>query len=635
MSGKAMGGGAAVLGALCVLAGLLAGPGVVALPFGPPWGALSLAFDPLSRWFLLVLGVAAVPAGLFAAQAGMGRVQAALLPPFVAAMALTVAAADLLTLFLGFEAMSLLSWAMIAAGGRRRAARLYLGFAMLSGLALLGAMAVLAPSGLSFAAIRAAPPEGARAVLLLALLLAGMGAKAGLVPLHAWLPVAHPAAPTALSALMSAAMVKVALYVMLRGLLDLAGPAQPAWWGLPLLVLGALSAVWGAIRANVERDVKAVLACSTLEHVGLIALAIGLCLLFRGADLRPLAALALSAALLHALVHALAKTALFLGAGAVMQLAGTRDAGRLGGLLARMPLVAACTGLAAATAAALPPLAGFASEWLLLQSLLHSWRLAEMAFQLLGAAALAAAALAAALGAAAMLRLFGAVFLGRPRTPRAAGALDAGGLLRAALLLPAALLALLAVLAGPALALAGGAVRQLLGAGAALPASGLALVAPEGAAALLPPAAALLLGALALATWLATRRLSPGAPATGPAWDCGFGPAPAHLPFGEPLTQTLPEGAAQPIRRMLGALPLRVREAHSPAAPGSPEPARLRVTAHDRTASALLLPLERLRRAAAREAERLRDLPLRHFVLLAFGTLCALLALLAWLERFA
>ena len=635
MSGKAMGGGTAVLGVLAMLAAGFAESGVVLLPVGPPWGALPVALDPLSRWFLLILGVAAVPAGLFAMQGGMGRAQALLMPPFVAAMALTLLAADALTLFLGFEAMSLLSWAAIAAGGQRRAARLYLGFALLSGLALLGALAVLAPAGLSFAALRAAPPEAGRAALFLLLLLLGAGSKAGLVPLHLWLPVAHPAAPTPVSALMSAAMVKVALYVLLRGVLDLAGPAQPAWWGIPLLALGALSALWGAIRANIERDVKAILACSTLEHVGLITLALGLCLLFRGADLRPLAGLALSAALLHALVHAGFKTALFLGAGAVTQLAGTRDADRLGGLLPRMPLVAACCGLAAATAAALPPLAGFSAEWLLLQSLLQSWRLGEMAFQLLGAGALAAAGLAVGLGAAAMLRLFGAVFLGRPRAPRTAGAGDAQGLLRWALLLPAGILLLLALLAGPALALAGGVVRQMLGEGAPLPVAGLSLLAPEGAGLLSPVAAALLLLALAGAAILLLRRLSPEAPALAPAWDCGFGPPPPHLPFGEPLTQTVPAGAAQPIRRALGALPLRITERLEPAAPGSPAPARLRLRAHDRAAGTLLLPLLRGRRRAARAAERLRDLSLRRFVLLAFGTLAALLALLAWLERFA
>ncbi|WP_207540425.1 proton-conducting transporter transmembrane domain-containing protein [Sabulicella rubraurantiaca] len=636
-----MGMGAALASAALAALGLLTaawvlavgGFGPVALPFGPPWGAMSLALDPLSGWFLLVLGAAGLPAALFAAASGLSRAQALLLPPFLLSMALVLLAADTVTLLLGFEAMSLLSWGIIAAGGHRRAARLYLGFATVSGVALLGMVAALAPSGFGFDAIRAAPPEGLRATLLLGLVLLGAGSKAGLVPLHPWLPVAHPAAPTALSALMSAAMVKIALYVLLRVTVDLAGPAQPAWWGVPFLVLGAVTALWGAIRANLEADMKAVLACSTLENVGLLAIALGLCLMFRGSDLRPLAALALSALLLHALVHACFKTLLFLGAGAVATLAGTRDPDRLGGLIHRMPWVAGLMGIAAASAAALPPFAGFSSEWLLLQSLLQSWRLAEMSFQLLGAAALAAAGMAAALAAAAMLRLAGTVFLGRPRTPRAAGAGEATGLMRLALLLPGGFLVLLSVLAGPALLLAGGAVRQLLGPVAQPPASGLTLLLPDGAALLSPVAVILVLALLLGLGFLAMRHLSPEAPATGPAWDCGFGPAPAHLPFGDVLTQPSAAGAAQPLRRMLGGVPMAVAERHDAATPGSPAPARLRLAMRDRAFPALIGPLTRLRRTLAREAERLRDLPLRGFVALSLLTLVALLALLAVLER--
>jgi formate hydrogenlyase subunit 3/multisubunit Na+/H+ antiporter MnhD subunit len=361
--------GCAVAAGLLAPLALLGGFAPVTLPIGPPWSPASLALDPLSAWFLLILAVAGVPACLFAAQAPLSRAQAVGLPVFLGGLALTLLAADALTLLLGFEAMSLSSWAIIAAGGERRAARLYLGFALLSGLALLGAVALLAPAGLSFAGLRAAPPEGVRAGMVLALLILGAGSKAGLAPFHLWLPVAHPAAPTAASALMSAAMVKVALYVLMRGLLDLAGPAQPAWWGVPLLALGAATALIGGIRANLERDLKAILACSTLENVGLIAVGIGLVLIFRGTDLRPLAALALGFVLLHALVHAAFKTLLFLGAGAAAQLAGSRDPDRLGGLIHRMPVVAACMALGAASAAALPPLAGFSSEWLLLQRL--------------------------------------------------------------------------------------------------------------------------------------------------------------------------------------------------------------------------------------------------------------------------
>jgi len=622
--------GVAALGAL-----LTEPPPAAALPFGPPWGPIRLALDPLSAWFLLVLAVVALPACLFAAAGPpLRRVEAAGLPLFLAAMVLVLLAADAFTLLLGFEAMSLASWALVAArhptGAGRRAARLYLGFAAFSGLCLLAGFALLAAPGLGFAEMRAAPPEGWRATAALLLILVGAGSKAGLLPFHLWLPLAHPAAATPVSALMSGAMVKLALYVLVRALFDLTGAAQPLWWGAPLVALGAATALWGALRANLEQDMKAILACSTLDNVGLMVLGLGLALLFRGADLAPLAALALSAVLLHALVHAGFKGLLFLVAGAVAEGAGSRDPDRLGGLIHRMPWVAGLAFLGALSAAALPPLSGFASEWLLLQALVQGWRVAELPVQLLAAAALVAAGMALALAAAAMLRLLGLVFLGRPRSPRAAGAEDATGLGRAALLAAGAVCAGLAVLAAPALGLAEGVILGLLGEGASPPVRGLDLALGEAGARYAPLAVAALLGALGLGLWVGLRRMGAPAPRRGPAWDCGFLPPPPDLPFGDPLTQPSAAGAAQPLRRALGGLVLDGGEAHDAAAPGSPALARLSVAARDRGFAALLWPLGRLRRVAGHQAERLRNLPLSAYLALALGTLVLALVLLAW-----
>lgn len=630
--------GAAAVAALFLVAGLLAEPRTLALPLGPPGFALQLALDPLSGWFLLVLGVVALPAALMAAASGFAsRAEAAAFPLFLAGMALTLLAGDVFALLLGFEAMSLASWALVAArhpiGEGRRAARLYLGFAAFSGLCLLGGLALLAAPGPGFAAIRAAPPEGWAAGAAMALVLLGAGSKAGLVPFHLWLPLAHPAAATPVSALMSGAMVKVALYVVARALFDLAGAAQPGWWGVPLMALGALTALWGALRANTERDIKAILAGSTLDNVGLIALALGLALLFRGADLLPLAAVALSAALLHALAHGAFKGLLFLSAGAVYERAGSRDPDRLGGLIHRMPVVAGVAMLGAASAAALPPFAGFAGEWLLLQALLQGWRVAELASQLLIAAALAAAAMAAALAAAAMLRFVGLVFLGRPRTPRAAGAEDVAGLAQVALGLAGLFCLIIGLFAAPLVAMAGGAVAQLLGGAHGAPAAGLALSIGEGAVRYAPLAVLVALVLLVAVLWRAVRRVAAPEPLRGPAWDCGFQPPPAHLPFGDPLTQASALGSAQPIRRALGPMALVLREAHAAAPPGDVQPARLRVFARDRGFGALILPLTRARRRAGHQAERLRSLPLGAYLALAFGTLVLLLAVVAGIER--
>lgn len=642
--------GASALLALAAAAALAwgdlsAAPAAWRLPFGPPWGAMVLALDGLSAWFLLLLGLSGTAASLYAL--GAPAMPARALPPyplFLAGMALTLLAGDAFTLLLGFELMSLASWALVAAEhGReenRRAARLYLTFGALSGACLIPAFGLLAGSAgtADFAAIRAAaPPEGWRAAAILALGLAGAGAKAGLVPLHGWLPLAHPAAPSHVSALMSGAMTKVALYVLARLVLDLCGPAQPSWWGLPLLAAGAASALLGALRANLEDDTKTLLACSTIENVGFVTIGLGLALAFRGADLGPLAALAAGAALLHALNHGIFKTLLFLVAGAVAHAAGSRSLERLGGLIHAMPATAACALVGAAAAASLPPLSGFASEWLLLQALLAGWRVQEIAFQVSVAAAAAVAAMAAALAAAAMVRMVGLAFLGRPRVPRGAGAHEAPRLERWALIGPAALTVLLGLFPGALLDLAAPAVGALLGpsGAAAVPAraAGLALgAAGEGGAAYAPLGAALLLALLGAALWWGVRRRSPLPVQYGPVWNCGFIDPPPHLPFGDPLTQPGGAGLAQPLRRMLGEPLLRARETVDMPEPGEVRAARHAAGFEDPSGPFLLAPAARLRTALAVRAERLRDWTIRRLLGLCFGTLVALLALIAWIE---
>ena len=621
------------------------GAAATSLPLGTPFGPMLVALDGLSAWFLLLLGLAGAPASLYALaheRAAPPRSLAAL-PLFLAGMALTLLAADGLTLLLGFEAMSLASWALVASDHakpeNRRAARLYLAFAALGAACLIPALGLLAGPGgaLGFEAIRQTPPEGWRAGLILALVLAGAGSKAGLVPLHAWLPLAHPAAPTHISALMSAAMTKVALYVVARLLLDLGGPAQPLWWGVPLVMLGAASALLGALRANLEEDGKTLLACSTIENIGLIAIGLGLAACFRAADLGALAALAAGAALLHALHHAVFKTLLFLGLGEAAQGGGSRHLDRLGGLIHAMPWTAACVLVGAGAAASLPPLSGFASEWLLLQALLQAWRVGDLAFQLLLLGAAATAALAAALAAAAMVRMFGLVFLGRPRTPRVLGATEGGWLPRAALLVPAGLTVLLGLLPGPMLALGAEAQQILIGAAMGDRAGPLSISVGDGAARYWPLGLALLLGLCGAAVWYAVKQRAPqavrGEPARGPAWDCGFAAPPPHLPFGDPLTQPSAAGLGQPLRRMLGTTMLGARESVTMPPPGDPAAARIEAGFRDPAFALLLRPLAALRDTVAAQAERLRGLSIRQALMLPFGTLVALLALVAWLER--
>lgn len=548
----------------------------MALPFGPPWGAASLALDGLSAWFLLLLGVTGACASLFA----LGE-PARSLPPFpliLAGTALALAAADAFLMLLGLGLVAL------ATMDQGQVARLHLILAALAaGCLILGFGLLAGPAGAyDFAAIRAVPPEGWRAGAVLALGLLGAGAQAGL------LPGSGPG---------------LALYVMARLLVDLCGPTQPSWWGVPLLAAGGIAALFGALRAIREEDSKALLTWAGIANLGLMVLGLGLVLAFRGADLGALAGLAAGAALLHALNQGVFMALLVLAAGAVAHAAGSRKLDRLGGLIHAMPVTAACALTGALAASCLPPLSGFASAWLLLQSVLAGWRVGSIGFQVVAAAATVLTGMMLALTAAAMLRLFGLVFLGRPRSPRGAGAHEVSRPERWAMILPAGLTLLLGLFPGAMLVLAEPALGVLTGRAAA-PVRDLALLAGDRPAAYAPLVVTLV---LALAggggAWLVRRR-SPLATARGPAWDAGFMAPPDYLPFGDPLTQPSASGMAQPLRRMLG------------------EP-RATWLSPDAVA--------RMREWLAGRMERLPGLTLRQGLSLGFGTLVVLLVLLLWL----
>jgi formate hydrogenlyase subunit 3/multisubunit Na+/H+ antiporter MnhD subunit len=623
-AGRLFPGGLSAVGLSAALAGLLAlGTEPAVLRLGP---ALTLALDPLAGWFLLVVGlVVAIAAPALAAEAPGPLLP---LPVFVAAMLLALAAGDGVTLLAGFEGMSLAAAALILSrrdtAETRRAVALLLGVSLAGGVALALAVGLLAgpAGGTGFDALRAAPPEGWRAAAVLALVLAGAGSKAGLLPLHAWLPLAHPAAPAPVSAMMSGAMVTVALGTAARLLLDLPGVSQPLWWGAAMVLAGAATAAFGALRAMLAEDLKALLACSTIENAGMVVAAFGLAACFRAADLGALAGLALAAGLLHAAHHALFKTLLFLAAGAVLAEGGSRLLDRLGGLVHAMPMTAVLVLVGAASAASLPLSAGFASEWLLLQALLAGPRIGEVWLQVALAVSLAAVALAAALAAAAMLRAFGLVFLGRPRAPRVLGAREAPLAWRGPMAAAAALLLLAGLVPGATLALAAP-VGAWLGLGEVAPGVMLGLAAPGAAYGPLP--VAVLLALIGVGVLAVIRRAGRPEARRGPAWGCGAAPPPAWLPRGDPAVQPSAAGFAQPLRRMLAEPWLARREGIVAPEPPGADPARLALSLGDPSRAWLLRPLARLRDALGLRAEAFRDWSLRRHLGLVLGLVCALL----------
>ena len=402
------------------------------LPLGLPWLAWNLRLDALSGVFLVLLGLVLVPVCLygpgytreFARGDSHPSVLHLFTGLFVAGMQLVVLADDAFVFMVAWEVMSLASYFLVAFehqhSPNRRAAFLYLLMAHVGALAILLGFGVLSGlgDGFSFDAMRAAPQGPAWAGLAFALALAGFGTKAGLMPLHAWLPEAHPAAASHVSALMSGVMLKVAVYGFVRFAFDLL--SAPHWgWGLSALLIGSVSALAGVLFALVETDLKRLLAWSSVENVGIIFVALGFSLLFSASGAPSLAALALVAALFHALNHALFKSLLFLGAGAVLHTSHQRDIESMGGLIHRMPTTALCFLVGCLSISSLPPFNGFASEWLIFQTALQVSLLESGALRALLPFVAAMLALTGALAAACFVKVFGLAFLGVARSSRA------------------------------------------------------------------------------------------------------------------------------------------------------------------------------------------------------------------------
>jgi hydrogenase-4 component B len=407
-----------------------------------PLGGLELTMDPLAGFFLAVIGVCIAAASLYAVgAAGETHYDIGAYLAFVGALGVVPLAANAMTFLVAWEVMSLASW-MLVLDRRddaevRRAAWVYAvmthaGLAcLLTGMLLLGAHT----GSLRFADWSAAAPAlspGLRSAVWLLLAL-GFAGKAGVIPLHVWLPLAHPAAPSHVSALMSGVMIKLGVYGLVRAGFEWLGPAPPGW-GVVILLAGAVSAVVGVLYALVDHDLKRLLAFCSIENVGIILIGVGGAMLFRHAGLEALALLALVAALYHTVNHAMFKALLFLGAGAVVHGTGTRNMEAMGGLIKRMPWTAGCFLLGSMAIAGLPPLNGFVSEWLTFQALLQNVRLEEPALNLAFVLAIAALALTAGLAAACFVKAFGITFLALPRSDAAAHAHDATPAMRLGML---------------------------------------------------------------------------------------------------------------------------------------------------------------------------------------------------------
>jgi hydrogenase-4 component B len=390
-------------------------------------GAFTSAFEPrlgvdgLTAFFLGTLGSVGAPVLVFAARylepTLRGRALGVLTGGFLLTLAEVLCARDPLTFLAGWELMTLLPAAMIlvahADARSRHTVFLYVAATHLAGAGTWIAVLLAAHEGALGGGNALARGSGAQVAIALAALI-GMGTKAGVMPFHSWLPRAHPIAPAPVSALMSGVMIKVAVYGLVRVLVDWAG-VLPLGIGVLVLALGALSAVGGVVYAIFQHELKRLLAFHSIENIGIILLGLGACLVLRTRGADTWAAFALAAALLHTLNHALFKALLFLGAGSFERAVGALELDRLGGLLRRLPWTGGAFLLGAMAIAGLPPLNGFASEWLTLQALLHIPAAGGIGDGLAGAIALAALAATAALAVLCFVKVVGLVLLGPPR----------------------------------------------------------------------------------------------------------------------------------------------------------------------------------------------------------------------------
>jgi len=632
-------GAAAAVNAVLLAIGLVfllrgSDPSVTKLAMGLPWLGAHFRLDALSAAFLAVVNLGSAAASLYAIGYGRHEPEPARVLPFYAAflagMNLVVLAADAFSFLLSWEFMSLASWALVMSHHRERdnahAGYVYIVMASIGTIALLLAFGLLAGAegAYGFDTIRAAERTPLLKAIVLMLVLIGAGSKAGLVPLHAWLPLAHPAAPSHVSALMSGVMTKVAIYGFIRIVFDLLGPPE-WWWSVVVLLLAGITAVLGLLYALMERDLKRLLAYSTVENVGIVFIGLGLAMAFRANGLNGAAALALTAALLHVLNHTLFKSLLFFGAGAVLGATGERDMERLGGLIRRMPKTAFVFLVGSVAISALPPLNGFVSEWLTFQAILLSPQLPQWVLKFLVPAIGAMLALSAALAATCFVKAFGITFLGRARSPAAAEAVEVDRWSLAAMWGFAGLCAVVGLVPGLVIDALAPAVGML--AGARMPVqSDVAWwsIVPVAAARssyngwLVFVFAACSAGlAAVLIHRFASRRLR-----RAPAWDCGF-------PDPRPATQYTASSFAQPIRRVFGTNVFRARERIDMPAPGDMRPGRFRVRMHDQIWDRLYAPTAAAVDYIARRLNPLQSLTIRRYLSLVFFALVSMLVVLA------
>ncbi len=557
----------------------------VVLPAGLPDLPFHLRLDLLSGYFLVVVGLLAFFVSIYSigyvkAYVGHRSVTSLVVfyTLFLAGMFLVVLADDAFFFLISWEMMAASSYFLVLFEDERienrRAAFLYLVVAHVGAIAILlsfGVMAGLATgfSGFqsyTFDAMRATDLPAGLATLAFLLAFFGFSAKAGVIPLHVWLPEAHPVAPSNVSALMSGVMLKTAIYGIVRVVFDLIGDF-PWWWGAMVLVFGLVSAVMGVLYALMQHDLKRLLAYHSVENIGIILIGIGLAMIFTSFNMSLLAALALIAGLYHTLNHAMFKGLLFMGAGSVLHATHERNMEEMGGLIRSMPWTSVLFLIGCISISALPPFNGFVSEWLTYQAFLLSPALPSPLLNLLIPLGAALLALTSALAAACFVKAYGVTFLGHRRGHHRGPVHEVQWSMRIGMLLAAVTCLVLGVLPTFVITWMDPLAQELVGGAIASSASGmgwmwLTPIAAERAS-YAAPIAFLGILSIVIVTYLLLHA-RPGAIKRAPLWDCGF----------EKVTNRMQYTAtsfAMPLRRIFGYL-FKIKE-HVKVIQPAPHPA--------------------------------------------------------------
>lgn len=612
------------------------------LALGLPDLPFHLRLDSLSGFFLTTIGLLALYVSVYSigyVKGFLGQRPVTRLiifyALFIAGMFMVVLADDALFFLISWELMAAASYFLVLYEDEkpenRRAAFLYVVVAHIGAVAILLSFGVMAGlgtgfrdfSGYTFDAMRASqfPVEWATAAFLLAFF--GFAAKAGVIPLHVWLPEAHPVAPSNVSALMSGVMLKTAIYGVIRVTFDLI-KVFPWWWGALVLVFGLVSAVMGVLYALMQHDLKRLLAYHSVENIGIILIGIGLCMIFASFHMPVFAALALTAGVYHTLNHAMFKGLLFMGAGAVLHATHERNMEEMGGLIHTMPWTAALFLIGCISISALPPFNGFVSEWLTFQAFLLSPSLPAPLLKLLMPAGAALLALTGALAAACFVKAFGVTFLGHWRGHHRPRVHEADWSMRAGMIMAAATCLLLGVLPTVFIGWVDTVPVQLVGSTISASAGTygwlwLTPIAPERAS---YSGVIVFVGILVVvAAAYLLLHIKPGRIRRGPIWDCGF----------EKLTERMQYNAtsfSMPIRRIFGYLfSIKEQVRLSPQAAHSAFPRRLNYSlrVRDRFWGWIYLPVAQASFWISRYVGRLQQGRIQAYLIYSFITIIVLL----------